>query len=85
MPSVPGAFAVVLNFPVASECFSSNKNQYNDILFGNIDAFGNAFERVQLQTEELSRINVNNTKTIANTAKENAAEFSSNRQREVYK
>ncbi|MGH9977353.1 MAG: hypothetical protein ACRD8Z_16205 [Nitrososphaeraceae archaeon] len=53
----------------------------NDILFGNIDAFGNAFERVQRQTEELSRINVNSAKTIANTA----AEFSVNRQREVYR
>ena len=42
----------------------------NDILFGNIDAFGNAFERIQRHTEELSRINVNNAKTIANTAKE---------------
>src|SRR5262245_4526674 len=51
---------------------------YNDILFGNIDAFGNAFERAQRQTEELSRINVNNVKTIANTAKEAAAEFSNN-------
>ncbi|MGH9974410.1 MAG: hypothetical protein ACRD8Z_01030 [Nitrososphaeraceae archaeon] len=57
----------------------------NDILFGNIGAFGDAFERVQRQTEELSRINVNNAKTIANTAKESAAEFSGNRQREVYK
>jgi hypothetical protein len=57
----------------------------NDILFGNIDAFGNAFERIQRQTEELSRINVNNAKTIANTAKETAAEFSVNRQREVYR
>ena len=57
----------------------------NDILFGNIDAFGNAFERVQRQTEELSRINVNNAKIIANTAKETAAEFSVNRQREVYR
>jgi hypothetical protein len=57
----------------------------NDILFGNIDAFGNTFERVQRHTEELSRINVNNAKTIANTAKETAAEFSVNRQREVYR
>jgi hypothetical protein len=57
----------------------------NDILFGNIDAFGNAFERVQRQTEELSRINVNNAKTIANSAKETAAEFSASRQREVYR
>jgi hypothetical protein len=57
----------------------------NDILFGNIGALGNAFERIQRQTEELSRINVNNAKTIANTAKETAAEFSSNRQREAYR
>jgi len=52
----------------------------NDILFGNINAFGNTFERVQRQTEELSRINVNNAKTIANTARETASEFSVNRQ-----
>jgi hypothetical protein len=51
----------------------------NDILIGNINVFGNAFERVQRQTEELSRINVNNVKTITNTAKETAAEFSNNR------
>ncbi len=51
----------------------------NDILFGNIDAFGNALERAQRHTEELSRINVTNTKTIANTAKETAAEFSVNK------
>ena len=54
----------------------------NDILYGNIGAFGSAFERAQQHTEELSRINVNNAKTIANTAKETAAEFSV-RQREV--
>jgi ATP phosphoribosyltransferase regulatory subunit HisZ len=57
----------------------------NDMLFGNINAFGNAFERVQRQTEELSRINVNNAKTIANTARETASEFSVNRQREAYR
>jgi hypothetical protein len=57
----------------------------NDILFGNINAFGNAFERVQRQTEELSRINVNNARTIANTARETASEFSVNRQKEVYR
>jgi MFS superfamily sulfate permease-like transporter len=52
----------------------------NDILFGNINAFGNTFERVQRQTEELSRINVNNAKTISNTA----AEFSAaNRQKSL--
>jgi hypothetical protein len=55
----------------------------NDILFGNIDAFRNAFERVQRHTTELSRINVDNAKTIANTARETAAELSV-RQREVY-
>jgi predicted S18 family serine protease len=44
----------------------------NDILFGNIEAFGNAFERAQRHTKELSRINVDNAKTIANTAKETA-------------
>jgi hypothetical protein len=56
----------------------------NDILFGNIDTFGNAFERAQRHTEELSRINVNNAKTIADTARQTAAEFSANRQKEVY-
>jgi hypothetical protein len=55
----------------------------NDILFGSIDAFGNAFERVQRHTEELSRINVNNAKTIANTARDSVVEFSNNR--EVYR
>ena len=57
----------------------------NDILFGNIDAFGNAFERVQRQTEELSRINVNTCKNNCKYSKRNAAEFSVNRQREVYR
>jgi hypothetical protein len=61
--------------------FSSRIN--NDILFGNINAFGNTFERVQRQTEELSRINVNNAKTIANSARDTATEFSKNR--EVYR
>ena len=52
----------------------------NDILFGNVDAFGNAFERAQRHTEELSRINVNNAKTIANSAKDTATVFSNNRE-----
>ena len=56
----------------------------NDILFGNIETFGNAFERAQRHTKELSRINVDNAKTIANTAKETAAELSDNRQNEVF-
>jgi len=56
----------------------------NNILFGYIEAFGNAFERTQRHTKELSRINVDNAKTIANTAKETAAELLVNRQTEVY-
>jgi hypothetical protein len=61
--------------------FSASARISNDILFGNIDAFGNAFERAQRHTKELSRINVGNAKTIANTARETAAEFSVNSQR----
>ena len=45
----------------------------NDILFGNIDAMGRAFERAKQHTEELSRINVDNAKTVSNTAAEFAA------------
>jgi hypothetical protein len=46
---------------------------------------GRAFERAKQHTEELSRINVDNAKTIANTARETAAEFAVNREREVYR
>jgi len=67
-----------------AENFSASVRIGNDILFGNIEAFGNAFERAQRHTKELSRINVDNAKTIANTARETAAELSANRQREVY-
>jgi hypothetical protein len=67
-----------------AENFSASVRIGNDILFGYIEAFGNAFERVQRHTTELSRINVDNAKTIANTARETAAELSVNRQREVY-
>lgn len=57
----------------------------SDITFGNIDAFGYAFERAQQYTKELSRINVNNARSMANTAKETAAfSVSGNRQREGY-
>ena len=59
-----------------AENVSATTRITNDILYGNIGAFGSAFERAQQHTEELSRINVNNAKTIANTAKETAAEFS---------
>jgi hypothetical protein len=48
-----------------------------------LNMHGNAFERAQRHTEELSKINVNNAKTIANTAKETAAGLSNNR--EVYR
>ncbi len=67
-----------------AENLSASVRISNDILFGNIEAFGNAFERAQRHTKELSRINVDNAKTIANTARETAAELSVNRQREVY-
>ena len=66
-----------------AENISASTRISNDILFGNIEATGRAFERAQQHTQELSRINVNNAKTIANTAKE-TAEFSANRQKEVY-
>ena len=55
----------------------------NDILFGSIDAWRNVFERAQQHTQELSRINVNNAKTIANSARDTVVEFSNNR--EVYR
>ena len=67
-----------------AENISASVRIGNDILFGNIEAFGNAFERAQRHTKELSRINVDNAKTIANTARETAAELSVNKQREVY-
>jgi hypothetical protein len=67
-----------------AENISASVRIWNDVLFGNIEAFGNAFERAQRHTKELSRINVDNAKTIANTARETAAELSVNRQREVY-
>lgn len=67
-----------------AENLSASVRIGNDILFGNIEAFGNAFERAQRHTKELSRINVDNAKTIANTARETAAELSVNKQREVY-
>ena len=53
-----------------AENFSAATRINNDILFGNIDAMGRAFERAKQHTEELSRINADNAKTIANTASE---------------
>jgi hypothetical protein len=63
-----------------AENISASTRISNDILFESIDAMGRAFERAKQHTEELSRINVDNAKTMANTA----AEFTANRQREVY-
>ena len=53
----------------------------NDILFGNIEALGNDFERAQRHTKEFTRINADTAKAIQNTARETAAEFSVNSQR----
>jgi hypothetical protein len=55
----------------------------NNIVFGNIDSFGNAFERVQQNTRELSKINVNTAKVFQDTARE-TARISLNRKREEY-
>jgi inorganic triphosphatase YgiF len=67
------------------ENISATARISNEILFGNIDAFRNAFERAQQHTQELSRINTNTARAFENTARETAAEFSVNRQREVYR
>ena len=56
----------------------------NNFLFGYIEAFGNAFERAQQPTKELSRININTARAFENTARETGAELSVNRQTEVY-
>jgi hypothetical protein len=40
----------------------------NNIVFGNIDSFGNAFERAQQNMRELSMINVNTAKVFQDTA-----------------
>ncbi len=82
-PRVPAEIYVRAVNNIA-ENLSASVRIWNDILFGNIEALGNAFERAQRHTKELSRINVDNAKTIANTARETAAELSVNRQREVY-
>lgn len=69
-----------------ADSLSSGARISNDITFGNIDAFGNAFERAQQHTKELARINVNNANTIANTAGETVGFFvSANRLSEGYK
>jgi DNA repair exonuclease SbcCD ATPase subunit len=55
-----------------ADSISAAAKMNNDIIFGNINAIGNAFERAQQHTKELAKINVNNAKTIANTARETA-------------
>jgi hypothetical protein len=54
----------------------------NNVIFGNIDAFGNAFERAQQNARELSKINVNTAKVFQDTARETAKTIS--RKREEY-
>jgi hypothetical protein len=55
----------------------------NNVIFGNIDLFGNAFERAQQNVKELSKINVNTAKVFQNTARE-TARISLNRKRGEY-
>jgi hypothetical protein len=45
----------------------------NNVIFGNIDLFGSAFERAQQNTRELSRINVNTAKVFEDTARDTAS------------
>ena len=68
------------------ENISATERINNEILFGSIDTWRNAFERAQQYTQELSRINTNTARAFENTTRETAAEFSANnRQREVYR
>jgi inorganic triphosphatase YgiF len=67
------------------ENISATARINNEVLFENIDAWRNVFERAQQHTQELSRINTNAVRAFENTARETAAEFSvGNRQRELY-
>ncbi|MPZ07042.1 MAG: hypothetical protein GEU26_11620 [Nitrososphaeraceae archaeon] len=66
-----------------AENVSASARIGNDILFGNIEALGDDFERAQRHTKEFSRINVHTAKAIENTARETAAEFSVNNQRSL--
>lgn len=53
-----------------AENVSASARIGNDILFGNIEALGNDFERAQRHTKEFTRINANVAKAIENTARE---------------
>ena len=67
-----------------AENVSATARINNEILFGSVDAWRNAFERAQQYTQELSRINTNAARAFENTARETAVEFSvSNRQRSL--
>ena len=48
------------------ENVSASTRLGNDILFGNIEALGNDFERAQQHTKEFTRINANTAKAIKN-------------------
>jgi hypothetical protein len=52
------------------ENVSASARISNDILFGNIEALGNDFERAQRHTKEFTRINADTAKAIENTARE---------------
>lgn len=61
-----------------AENISASARIWNDMIFGNLEAFGIALERTQRHTKELSRIGVDTAKAIENTAKE-TAELSADR------
>ena len=67
------------------ENMSATARINNEILFGTIEAWRNAFERAQQHTQELSRINTNTARAFENTARETAAEFSVSHLRQVYR
>jgi len=53
-----------------AENVSASARIGNEILFGNIEALGNDFERAQRHTKEFTRINANTAKAIENTVRE---------------
>lgn len=53
-----------------AENVSASARIGNDILFGNIEALGDDFERAQRHTKEFTRINANTAKAIENTTRE---------------
>ena len=81
-PRVP-AETYIRSVSNIAENVSASARISNEILFGNIDAMGNTFERAQRYTKEFSRINANTAKAIENSARETAAEFSVNSQRSL--